>query len=172
MKAEEVAKKAHEYEKKYHGCAQCTLRALQDCLGFGSADTFKAATAFSGGIAYMNEECGALTGGLMALGIVFGREKLESTVESADYVKTLELAAKLYKRFKQHFGSTKCRDIQTSLFGRSFDLKKPKDREEFIKAGGYEKCPEVAMVGAQLAAEIILEEKQKRDVRIRCAVEI
>ena len=160
-KLDEIVERAGEYEGTYHGCAQCTLKALQDCLGFGSADTFKAATAFSGGIAYMSEECGALTGGLMALGIIFGREKLEPTIESEEYVKTLELAAKLYNRFKEHFGSVKCRDIQKSLFGRSFDLKNPRDREAFVEAGGYEKCPEVVKVGARLAAEIILEESLK-----------
>ena len=34
--SDEVALKAYEYEKIYHGCAQCTLKALQDCFNFGS----------------------------------------------------------------------------------------------------------------------------------------
>jgi len=153
---EKIEKTAYNYEKVYHGCSQCVLKALQEHLQLGDGEAFKAASAFAGGVARMGETCGALSGGIMAVGLAYGREKLEETKLSPQYAKAMELAVNLYQRFEKELGSAKCRDIQTSLFGRSFDLKDPKEREEFIKAGGYEKCPEVVKKAARLAAEVIL----------------
>jgi len=153
---EKIEKTAYNYEKVYHGCSQCVLRALQEHLQLGDGEAFKAASALAGGVARMGETCGALSGGIMAIGLACGREKLEDTKLSTQYAKAMELAVNLYQRFEKELGSAKCRDIQTSLFGRSFDLKDPKEREEFIKAGGYEKCPEVVKKAARLAAEVIL----------------
>ena len=49
---EEALEKAYnlgkEYEKTYRGCSQCVIAALQDVLGVGSDDVFKAATGPGG----------------------------------------------------------------------------------------------------------------------------
>jgi len=152
---------ACHYELAYHGCSQSVLKALQDSLGIGDNLTFKAASAFAAGVARMGEICGALTGGIMAISLVYGRDKLEETGVSKDYLKATELSVRLFEKFKEEFGSVRCFDIQKKLFGRSFDLKKEEDRQEFIKAGGYgpEGCPKVVKKAAMLAAEIILKEK-------------
>ena len=153
---EKIEKTAYNYERVYHGCSQCVLKALQEHLPMGDGDAFKAASALAGGVARMGETCGALSGGIMAIGLAYGRKKLEDTKISPQYAKAMELAVNLYQRFEKELGSAKCRDIQKSLFGRSFDLKNPTEREEFIKAGGYEKCSEVVKKAARLAAEVIL----------------
>jgi C_GCAxxG_C_C family probable redox protein len=156
---EKIGKTAHNYERVYHGCSQCVLKALQEHLQLSDGEAFRAASAFAGGVARMGETCGALSGGIMAIGLAYGREKLEDTMHSHGYAKAMELSIKLCERFEKEFGSVKCRDIQKSLFGRAFDLKNPREREEFVKAGGYEKCPEVVKKAAQFAAELILEGK-------------
>lgn len=153
---EKIERDAHSYEKIYHGCSQCVLKALQEHLQLGNGEAFKAASALAGGIARMGETCGALTGGILAVGLAYGREKLEDTAYSQAYAMAMELSIDLYRRFEKEFGSTKCWDIQKSLFGRAFDFKKPGEREEFVRAGGYEKCPEVVKKAARLAAEAIL----------------
>jgi len=61
---EESAKKAYqkgkEYEKTYRGCSQCVIAALQDVLGVGSDDVFKAATGLAGGTGLTcDSRCGA-----------------------------------------------------------------------------------------------------------------
>jgi len=95
----------------------------------------------------------------MAIGLAYGREKLEDTMISHGYAKAMDLSIRLCERFEKEFGSVKCRDIQRSLFGRAFDFKNPREREEFVKSGGYEICPKVVEKAAQLAAELILEGK-------------
>ena len=156
---EDVGNTAHEYEKTYHGCSQCVLKALQDHLDLGDDLTFKAATALAGGVGRMGDSCGSLLGGVMAIGLAFGREKLEVTSASKAYQKAQQLAGELGNRFKTTFNGTCCWDVQKTVFGRSFGLRVPEDMKAFQAAGGYEKCPEVARKAAQLAAEIILREK-------------
>lgn len=152
-----IKETAYEHERVYHGCSQCVLSALQDHLGLGSRDSFKAATALAGGIARMGETCGALVGGIMGISLAFGRDRLEDSATSPGYARAMELGGELCQRFEKEFGSTQCREIQRALFGRGFDLRDPVEREEFRKAGGYEKCPYVAGKAAELAAAVILE---------------
>lgn len=158
---EKIEKTAYEYDKVYHGCSQCTLKAIQEHLNLGNGEAFKAASALAGGIARMGETCGALLGAIMAIGLAYGREKLEVTFSSINYQKAMKVAIKLYQKFEEEFGSTKCRDIQKTLFGRSFNLNNPKDLEEFIKINAYEKCAKVVGKTARIAAEIILTSKDE-----------
>ncbi|MEM1545848.1 MAG: C-GCAxxG-C-C family protein [Candidatus Methanomethylicia archaeon] len=163
MSYEDVVKKvgdlAYYYELVYHGCSQCVLKAIQDSLNVGDNLTFKAATAFAGGIARAGEECGALMGGIMAISVVYGRDRLEESIVSSGYLKAMELSVKLYEEFKKEFGSVKCSDIQKKLFGRSFNLRSEEDRKKFAEAGAYgpSGCAQVVKKGAMLAAKIILE---------------
>jgi C_GCAxxG_C_C family probable redox protein len=157
---EKVGRLAHYHEHVYHGCAQCVLKALQDSLSLGDNLTFKAASALAGGVARMGETCGALLGGIMAISLAYGRDRLEETTISKGYLKAITLSIRFFEKFKEEFESIKCTDIQEKLFGRSFDLKKEEDRKEFVEAGGYEPggCPKVVKKAAMLAAEIILKE--------------
>jgi len=44
----------------------------------------KLASPFGSGIAYMQETCGAVSGALMAIGLKYGRGKVEKTVDYLD----------------------------------------------------------------------------------------
>lgn len=158
---EEIGNAAYENEKTYHGCSQCVLRALQDHLDLGCDLTFKAASALAGGVGRMGEACGSLLGAVMAIGLAFGRDRLEVTSDSPAYQKAQQLAGEMGDRFREKYGSVRCLDVQTSIFGRSFNFNDPADVEAFGEAGGYEKCPEVARTTARMAAKIILRERRE-----------
>ena len=156
----EIYKKAYQYEKNYGGCAQCVLSSLQEVLGLEDGNTFKSATGLAGGIGLMGSTCGSLTGGVMALGLGLGRERKDFADPEKIRFKTYKLAEKLYKRFEEEYGSVLCRNIQERVFGRFFDLRDPRQKEEFEKAGGHrDKCPGVVAKAALWAGEILLEEK-------------
>ena len=55
--------------------------------------------------------------------------------------------------------STLCSEIQTRIYGRSFDLRNTKDRDAFLEAGGHsdEGCYKVCGVAAEVAVEKLLE---------------
>jgi len=160
----EIRRKAHGYDQ-YSGCSQSVLLALQEELGIGDVASFKAATVLSGGVARRGETCGAVLGALMALGLVRGRERMEDYEQYARATAIAnEICDEFRRRLQEEFGfsepleSTLCRDIQTRVFGRSFDIRDPVEREAFLAAGGHsdEGCFKVCGIAAEVAAEKLL----------------
>lgn len=71
---EQAYRLAFKYEAELGSCPQCVLAALMETLGIGNADTIKAADALAGGTALSTRgTCGALVGGLLAIGSIVGR---------------------------------------------------------------------------------------------------
>jgi C_GCAxxG_C_C family probable redox protein len=101
---------------------------------FGIEDlaTFKAATGLSGGIASTCQgACGALTAGVLAIGLVYGREKLEKTGESAAFQETKKRAGTLCDRFTEEFGSIRCNEVQIKVYGKSWNLRDKRGKDDF-----------------------------------------
>jgi len=159
---ERVAKKAGDYEEAAISCSQGTLAALQEEFNLaGGEDVIKAAT-FMPGIASRKETCGALTGGLMALGLAFGRDRVNNpepnTPEAKEqFFKFREKAWRFCEEFKKEFGSTMCGDIRPAIMGRDYNSMDPKDRQQFLADDGPKKCRVPAEKAARIAVSILLE---------------
>jgi C_GCAxxG_C_C family probable redox protein len=108
------------------------------------------------GIALQGETCGAVTGGLMALGLIPARDK-EKLNNWQAYLDSLPPSSKFCRRFEDELGSTMCTDIVESQFGRRFDLANPKDAMLWMNYCALEKCGNVIEKGVRIVAEIILE---------------
>jgi C_GCAxxG_C_C family probable redox protein len=147
----QIEKSAYKYERAYHGCSQCVLRAIQDHLKVGNGATFRSASALAGGVALMGDSCGALIAGMMALGLAFGRQKGEDFAALAG---SFVPAQALYIRFREEFGSCLCRDVMTTQLGRFYNL--ATEYQQFLEAGGYERCSRVVAKTARMAADLIL----------------
>ena len=126
----------------------------------GSKEVFKAGSALAGGVARMGETCGALTGAIMGVCSLVGREKLE---DREQYQKAMEYANKVYRLFRDEIGHTLCAKIHKIRHGKVYRLINPKEREAFHRDGGHSRtgCPEVCGVAARAAAEVILDIQQK-----------
>lgn len=146
-----VEESAYNYEKAYHGCSQCVLQAIQDHLKVGNEATFRSASALAAGVALMGDSCGALVAGMVTLGLVFRRQKIEDFPHLAG---SFVPARTLYARFREEFGSCLCRDVMTTQLGRFYDL--ATEYQQFQEAGGYERCSRVAAKTARMAADLIL----------------
>lgn len=106
---DELVKKANEaitrLRNEGYSCSQATFLGL--CRALGSELTEKQLKAlsagFRGGIGktYEDGTCGALSAGIMALGLY--------TADDND--KGIALAGKLFKHFKDTYGTVKCGDI-------------------------------------------------------------
>ena len=162
---EAIGARALEYDK-YSGCSQSVLLALQEAFDIGDQESFRAATVLSGGVARRGETCGALLGGLLALGLVCGRDDIRDTQAYRDAMKPAnEIVDEFKRRLEEEFGfdetleSTICRDIQEHIYGRSFDLNNPEDYPLFIEAGGHgdDGCPKTCAVAAKVTAEKLKE---------------
>ena len=91
-----------------YNCAQSVFFAFLEDLEIDPDTALKVASGFGGGIGRRGEVCGAVTGGIMALGIKYGRgEKEDGAVADAMYVKTREFM----DRFVTQHGSCLCREL-------------------------------------------------------------
>lgn len=155
---EKVEKKARLNVDEYHqGCAQCSLNALQEVMGLGDNQVLKSSSSLSGGICMHQRTCGAVTGGLMAINLVYGLESMEDDDVMMDSM--MGPGRKFIERFEEEWGTSFCDEIIEKLLGQKYDISKEEEYEAYCEAGGYEKSKDVIGDAARIAAEIILEEK-------------
>jgi C_GCAxxG_C_C family probable redox protein len=127
----EPREKAARYFSEGYNCAQSVLLTMYEYWNGKNELIPKIATAFGGGIGRCGSVCGALTGGVMALGIKYGTN--EPSLEKR--LKAYEFAQEFYKQFETKHGSVLCRE----LIG--YDLSNPKELEKVQKTKVYEeKC--------------------------------
>lgn len=153
---------AKQYEMKSGGCPQCTLAGIFDALEIDNDDIFKAATGLADGIGLTGSgHCGALSGGVLAISYLFGRDKKDF----GDIMKLVEanlLSKKLLDRFMKNYGTCRCADLQTSFFGRFFNLLDPNDLNAAMEAGMLERCSTLVGEVARMTTKIILEAQDEK----------
>jgi C_GCAxxG_C_C family probable redox protein len=89
-----------------YNCAQSVLYAYGPGLGLDGETALKVTTGLGAGMARRGEVCGAVTGGILVLGLKYGRGgHQDRTATEETYQKTLELMA----RFEKRHGSCLCR---------------------------------------------------------------
>jgi hypothetical protein len=132
------------------------LAALQATLGGIEDRVFKAGSCLAGGVVRRGETCGALLGGLLAIGNEVGRERLEDVPQLRE---SFVPATEMYLRFQRAAGHTLCAEIHRRKFGRWYPLYEPAELKAFHEAGGHgpEGCPVVCAEAARIAADIILD---------------
>jgi C_GCAxxG_C_C family probable redox protein len=169
MKNEELLAKAFErgfeFEKKYHGCAQCAVGALYDVFPeLRNEAVFRAASGLGGGLGLTCKgHCGALTGGVMVLSQLYGRELTQIADPDRKRAVAFRLGENMARKFLDEYGTIICEKIHQKVMGRSFSLLDPKDKEAFEAAGGHETaCPSVVGNGVRWAAELLVEEREKK----------
>lgn len=118
-KVEEMA--FNHFQSGFH-CAEAVLKTITDLFAEDpSQELPRMATAFGGGIGGTHEDvCGALSGGVLALGYLYGR-----TEAGADKTDAYRLATEFRKRFIEEFGSANCGKLLIA-FGEQEDLNKCK----------------------------------------------
>ncbi len=112
-----------------YNCAQSVLLTMFEHWRGENELIPKIATAFGAGIGRCGSICGALTGGVMVIGMKYGTD--EPLVEKR--LKAYELASRFYKRFEKQHGSVLCRE----LIG--YNLSNPEELEKARKANVFEK---------------------------------
>lgn len=159
---ERVQRRAEEYNFVFKNCAQGTALALLEEFGVGSMEMVKALTAFPG-IAGTGEVCGAITGSLVAFGLILGSD------DRFDYETTdrlIMLGQKFIAFFEDEIGYIHCSDIiENVVIGKKLNPGESSEAmAEFAKEKGFEKCGLPPGIGAKLAAEFIIDELIKRSL--------
>lgn len=148
--------KVDQYMQLSHHCAQSSFLALKEQFGLRGEQVVKALTPMPG-IAERGETCGAVTGPLMALGLIYGRD-IHHLDNWDTYQASLVPSGAFCEKFEKEFGTTLCHKVQEGEFGRFYRLTDPAELQEFQNAGATEKCSEVVRKAVHMAAEIILED--------------
>ena len=94
--------------KEGYNCAQSVLFAYGEDLGMSSDLAMKIATGFGGGMGRNQEVCGAVTGALMVIGLVYGRGIEESKDKQEN---TYSKVQTFFDSFVKEFGTVNCKEL-------------------------------------------------------------
>lgn len=148
MNVEDTGKRAEGLFDSGMFCAESVLQAVAEQAGMESPLIPRIATGFCSGLARTKGMCGAVSGGVMALGLLFGRDNAGVTVD-ATYVKIREFL----EAFKKQYGSDNCFEIT------GYDLGTEDGRLMFKESGTRDRCSGITGEAARLAAAIISGDK-------------
>lgn len=140
---DQIRARAEEYYRKGEFyCSEAVVKTVVEELGIDApAEAVKMASGFPVGMGGMGCTCGALTGGILTIGLVYGRtEGKDPSVDRA-----MALSAKLYQIFCQRHKVSCCKVLTKGM---------EKSKEHM------EQC--IAFTGemAYETAKIILEEER------------
>lgn len=119
------------------------LQAVAEHCGIDSPLIPKIATGFCSGVSRTSGMCGAVSGGIMAIGLVFGRESSHVTVDDT-YSKVQEFL----NLFERQYGACNCLELT------GCDLSTVEGRERFKNERMKNKCQGFTGSAARIAAEI------------------
>ena len=91
-----------------YNCAQSLAGAFADVTGLERETMLRLASAFGGGMGRLREVCGAVTGSLLVLSMVYGYDTPETGEAKAQlYARVQELAL----AFEKQHGTYLCREL-------------------------------------------------------------
>ena len=103
---------ANEWHDRGFNCAQSVLAAFADKIGMPEQELMSLAGGFGAGTG-TGELCGAVSGAVMALGLLTPVDMAEPV---ASKKRTLELSKEFQKRFSDVFHGLRCSDLITKKY--------------------------------------------------------
>ncbi len=113
-------------------CAESVLKIIADEEGINSPLIPGIATGFCGGMSRTCNMCGALTGGILALNVVYGRSTSDDSVD--ENYKAVQL---LISSFEKEFGSLNCQELLECNLGTHEGQKKFQENDLHLKCREY-----------------------------------
>lgn len=115
-----VNRRAFDLFDSGFNCAESVFRSIVETVDeAGAREMTKIASAYAGGVGGTRDElCGALAGGIMAVGYLMGR-----TEPGADIQRGKDIAAALRRCFLDKYGTTRCGEVLDSLGPQENSLK-------------------------------------------------
>ena len=153
---EEIFKVIDELVDKYFPvfgtCSQTSFYVLNNAFNLKAEEFVKALVSMPG-IALRGETCGAVSGSLMAIALVYEEEIFDEERKRLSQKPSYSFCTE----FETEYSSTRCRDVIEHVSGKKYNVTKPEDYELLGQEGVYNHCPGVVKKAAHIAAKIILE---------------
>lgn len=102
------------------------------------------ATGFCGGVSRSSSLCGAVSGGVMSLGLELGRDHPEESVETC-----YAAVRQLQSRFLERFGALNCHELT------GCDLATPEGQISFKETGQKHRCQQYSEGAAAIVVELL-----------------
>lgn len=138
--------KAAELFLQGYNCAQSVAVAFCDVTGLEEKYAAKMSSSFGGGMGRMREVCGAVSGMLMVLGLLYGYDTPGDDVSKKRLYTDIQTLA---GKFREEVGSIVCREI---LKNPASDPNPTPRTEEFYKK---RPCARMVMLAGRLMDEFI-----------------
>jgi C_GCAxxG_C_C family probable redox protein len=151
---EDVKKRAFDMEVASHGCSQVVIQTFLDVFEEENEVLFKAASPFAAGMSLTGNNCGALVGGLMILGVFFGRKSV--TEGMPGILAGVRPMRKLVRYFAELNKSVNCKDITGT------DLADPAKADAYFSSGGLQKCAGIIADVCGFVAGILYDQYDKK----------
>jgi len=134
--AKRIQQNAWRYLEQGYHCSEAILLAVgEGCLPEVDPLALRIATPFAGGIGGGHMEvCGALSGGIMLIGALYGRS---DALTNDDHC--LAQAAEFRERFLREFGFTTCQALKDNWVGQP----------------GQESCKELTARAAEILIDLL-----------------
>jgi C_GCAxxG_C_C family probable redox protein len=142
--SEQASQRSLELFKSGFFCAESVLSAIAESQGIQSDLIPRIATGFCSGISRTGGICGAVSGAIMGINLVVGRN---SSTESIEF--SYALTQKLINLFEKKYGSANCRQ----LIG--CDLATEAGQRYFLENNLMEHCLEYAQGATSMAISLI-----------------
>jgi C_GCAxxG_C_C family probable redox protein len=144
--SEQAPQRSQELFRSGFFCAESVLQAITESQGIQSELIPRIATGFCSGISRTGSMCGAVSGGIMGIGLVVGRNSPAESLEPA-----YTLVQKLISAFEEQYGAVNCRQ----LIG--CDLATESGQRYFMENNLTEHCLQYAEGATRLAISLIAE---------------
>ena len=139
------SERAGMYFMQGYNCAQSVTMAFADLIGMEQQAAARLASPFGGGMGRMREVCGAVSGMLLVLGILYGYDVPDDDPKQVLYQQVQDLAAS----FREQVGTIYCRDILDNP---------PSDPNPTPRTAAYyaeRPCARMVMIAAELMESFI-----------------
>ena len=146
--SEQAPQRSVELFKSGFFCAESVLQAIAESQGVRSDLIPRIATGFCSGISRSGGMCGALSGAVMGINLVTGRNSPAESFE-VNYA----LVQKLIDRFEKQFGSVNCRQLL------GCDLATEAGQRYFMENHLMESCLQYAEGATSIALALIAESR-------------
>ena len=145
------AERAVDYYSHNFNCSQGVFTAYATEHGIDEKFALKLATNFGGG-ARKGEMCGAVSGALMVLGLLYGHSESDDLDTKA---RAYAIAEEYMNRFIEKNGSVVCRELL------GYDLSKPDEKAVILEKNLFRTvCPDLIRSAVEILDEILEEQKQ------------
>ncbi len=145
------AKRAVDYYGRTFNCSQGVFTTYAIEHGIDEKLALKLATNFGGG-ARKGEMCGAVSGALMVLGLLYGHSESEDPDTKA---RAYAMSEEYMNRFIRRNGSVVCRELL------GYDLSKPEEKVVILEKDLFRTfCPDMIRSAVEILDELIEEHKQ------------